>query len=155
MRLTSRSEYGLKALSVLARRWHNGHIEYVRLRDIASESGISWRYLEQVLVPLAYTGIVETKRGHHGGYRLQRPPQQVSLAEIIEVLEGQVTPIPTWTDAINRNSTLGKVLHDVQNAVGAILEHETLETLAVKPHVRLQSPTPVNGSGELEPAGHA
>lgn len=60
----------------------------MRVADLASRQDIPERYLEQVLAPLRQAGILQSVRGPGGGYRLVRPPSQLSLAEVLQVLEG-------------------------------------------------------------------
>jgi Rrf2 family protein len=58
------------------------------LRDIAREEEISEKYLSLIIIPLRAVGLVNSTRGAHGGYNLARLPDQITLKEIVEVLEG-------------------------------------------------------------------
>jgi len=62
--------------------------EPTHIADIAKDQGISVKYLEQIALSLKKAGIIETVRGRGGGHRLARPPDEISLDEIIAVLEG-------------------------------------------------------------------
>jgi Rrf2 family protein len=66
-----------------------GSDDPVRIRDIADAQGIPQRFLVQILLQLKGAGLVASTRGAAGGYQLVRPPHDVSLGEVIAVLEGQ------------------------------------------------------------------
>ncbi len=63
----------------------------VTLRDISRRQAISQKYLWQVINPLKAAGILRTVRGVHGGYALARPPEAISIRDLVEVLEGDLT----------------------------------------------------------------
>ena len=90
MKLSQRGEYALRALLVLGMN-HGSSV--VRIRDIAQQQNIPRRFLEQILNDLKSAGFVLSKRGVAGGYRLQREPGEISLADIIRHLEGPLAPV--------------------------------------------------------------
>ena len=90
MKLSQRGEYELRALLVLG-MYHGP--EVVRIRDIAQQQNIPRRFLEQILNDLKSAGFVQSRRGVAGGYRLQRAPDEISLADIIRHLEGPLAPV--------------------------------------------------------------
>lgn len=71
----------------LAYRYGQGPIE---LREIARRENISLKYLEQVIIPLRTAGLVKSIRGSKGGYSLAKPPSEISLNDLVEILEGPV-----------------------------------------------------------------
>lgn len=87
MMLSSRARYGVRAMFQLA--CHRGEGP-VALRTVAEEQDLSLAYLEQIVGILRRQGLVESVRGRHGGYQLTRPPQEISVGEIICALEGPV-----------------------------------------------------------------
>ena len=129
MRLTTKSQYGLRVLGDLIRNWRVGN-GYLQVGELASRCDTSQKYLEQVLLPLSHAGILESKRGQHGGYRLNRAPGDVSLAEALRHLEGLLMPIPKWADDRADSSDLGRVLRRVRDAIRDILENTSIEVLA-------------------------
>jgi Rrf2 family cysteine metabolism transcriptional repressor len=130
MRLTTKSQYGLRVLGDLVHNWRDGNA-YLQVGDLAARCDTSQKYLEQVLLPLSHAGILESKRGQRGGYRLNRPPSDISLAEALRHLEGLLMPIPKWADdSSGDNSQLGNVLRRVRSAIRDILEHTSIEVLA-------------------------
>ena len=90
MKLSQRGEYALRALLVLGM---NHGPEVVRIKDIAQQQNIPRRFLEQILNDLKSAGFVQSRRGVAGGYRLQRSPEKISLADIIRHLEGPLAPV--------------------------------------------------------------
>lgn len=129
MRLTTKSQYGLRVLGDLIRNWREGN-GYLQVGELASRCDTSQKYLEQVLLPLSHAGILESKRGQHGGYRLNRAPNDVSLAEALRHLEGLLMPIPKWADDSTDSSELARVLRRVRDAIRSILENTSIEVLA-------------------------
>lgn len=131
MRLTTKSQYGLKVLGDLVRNWREGGNGYVQVGDLAVRCETSQKYLEQVLLPLSHAGILESKRGQRGGYRLNRAPEEISLAEALRHLEGLLMPIPKWADDSSGDSSqLAQVLRRVRDAIRGILENTSIEVLA-------------------------
>jgi Rrf2 family protein len=131
MRLTTKSQYGLRVLGDLVRNWRTGGNVYMQVGDLASRCDTSQKYLEQVLLPLSHAGILESKRGQRGGYRLNRAPEDISLAEALRHLEGLLMPIPKWADdGTADTSQLGSVLRRVRDSIRSILEHTSIEVLA-------------------------
>jgi len=90
MKLSTRGQYGTRALLELA--LHQGE-EPVPLKDIAQRQQISLPYLEHLITPLIAGGIVWSTRGTRGGVALARPPEQVKLSEVIQLLEGSIAPV--------------------------------------------------------------
>jgi Rrf2 family cysteine metabolism transcriptional repressor len=75
-------------MSRLASRYRNNPVP---IRTLAQEERIPIRYLEQIMTRLRREGLLQSARGPGGGYKLNRPPDQISLGEIIEILEGNVS----------------------------------------------------------------
>ena len=129
MRLTTKSQYGLRVLGDLIRNWRAGN-GYLQVGELAARCNTSQKYLEQVLLPLSHAGILESKRGQHGGYRLNRAPNDVSLAEALRHLEGLLMPIPNGRTITWDSSELARVLRRVRDAIRNILENTSIEVLA-------------------------
>ncbi len=88
MKMSTKSEYTLLALMYLAR--HDG--SYVKMADICDYYGISKKYLELLFSILRQNRYIKTKRGAEGGYALARPAKEISLAEIIRLMDGALAP---------------------------------------------------------------
>ncbi len=91
MRLTAKSEYGLLALVYLAQQ---GDEEPVSARQIAADEHIPIKFLEQLLVTLRKADLVTARRGAHGGFTLGRSPSDISVLDVVEALEGPLSPSP-------------------------------------------------------------
>ncbi len=91
MRFTSREQYGLRAMAELALHFGEGPVP---LSEVAQSQGISLATLEQVVAPLRRAGLLESTRGASGGYALTRPPAEVTVADVLRALEGDLAPVP-------------------------------------------------------------
>src|SRR5215218_1128454 len=96
MKVSTRGEYGVRAMVALAKNYGEGPLS---IAAIAKQSSVPYAYLEQLIVPLRRAGLVESKRGAQGGYRLTRPPDQVVVGEVYRVMEGPVAPM----DCVSEN----------------------------------------------------
>lgn len=85
--LTKKADYGLELMVALAKNFKKGPIP---LRKIAKAKKLPFKYLEQVVIPLRESGLIEAKEGKGGGYFLKKPPKKISIAQIVEILEGPV-----------------------------------------------------------------
>lgn len=85
--LTKKTDYGLELMIALAKNYGKDRLA---LRQIAKQKKLPFKYLEQVVIPLREAGLIEAKEGKGGGYFLKKKPKKISVAEIVEVLEGLV-----------------------------------------------------------------
>jgi Rrf2 family transcriptional regulator, cysteine metabolism repressor len=90
MMFSTKAEYGVRVMSHLAGR---DLAEPVALASIASAEGLPLAYLEHLMARLRRAGLVASRRGAHGGYSLSRPAGAISMAEVVEALEGEIAPI--------------------------------------------------------------
>jgi Rrf2 family transcriptional regulator, cysteine metabolism repressor len=90
MRLTAKAEYG--CIAVIALASHRDGSGPIRVKDIADTCHIPERYLVQILLQLKAAGLVHSARGSSGGYRLARDPREISLGEVLGVIEGPGDP---------------------------------------------------------------
>ena len=90
MRVSTRGEYGMRAMLTLAHHYGSGPLS---IADIARESSVPPAYLEQLIAPLRRAGIVESKRGARGGYVLGRPPEEIRVGDVFRVMEGPIAPM--------------------------------------------------------------
>jgi Rrf2 family cysteine metabolism transcriptional repressor len=133
MRLTSKSEYALLALTFLARRKVD---EYVAVRSIAEEQGIPPLFLEQILLTLKRSRHVQSLKGQHGGYRLARPAAKITLAEVIRLFDGALAPTESVSKyfhestPIEKEKKLLKVFKKIRDYVSDTLEATTLADVA-------------------------
>ena len=90
MKLSTKGRYGLRAMIDLARYSEK---EPVALGSIAARQDISERYLEQMVALLKKAGLVSAVRGAGGGYRLNRPAEEISVGDVLRALEGSLEPV--------------------------------------------------------------
>ena len=88
MRLSKRTEYGVRAVVQLARLWPRG---FVQAKDLARQEDLPNKFLEAILLALRRGGFLESKIGREGGYRLSRAPRDIRVGELIRRLEGRLT----------------------------------------------------------------
>lgn len=89
MKVSTRAEYGLRALIDLANHYGDGPVQS---KSIAERQGLPEPYLNQLMTSLRRAGLVSSKRGPAGGHTLARPPEQINLREAFDVLEGSTAP---------------------------------------------------------------
>ena len=129
MRFTTRSEYGLLALIYLARHREKG---YTPLAKIAKEQGIPFKYLEHLAVALSRGGYLSSSKGQHGGYRLARSPEKITLARVVRLLDGALAPSSSVSKYFYKPSPLEKekkmirLLREIRNYISEKLEKVTL-----------------------------
>jgi Rrf2 family cysteine metabolism transcriptional repressor len=90
MKISSRGEYGVRAMVALAKNYGSGPMS---VAAVAKASSVPPTYLEQLIGPLRKAGLVESKRGAQGGYVLSRPPSTIRVGEVYRVMEGPVAPM--------------------------------------------------------------
>jgi Rrf2 family protein len=89
--LSKRAKYGLRALLALAQDHGQGR---VLVGSLAAQEAIPRKFLELILLDLKRHGILHSKKGRGGGYALTRPPGDVSLGQVIRILDGPLAPLP-------------------------------------------------------------
>jgi Rrf2 family transcriptional regulator, cysteine metabolism repressor len=95
LQVSQRTHYGLRAMTELAKAYDRGPRSLAWIADVQHQPA---GYLEQLAIPLRRAGLIDATRGAHGGYRLTRPPSQVSVGDIARALEGAVTPVECLAD---------------------------------------------------------
>src|SRR5437870_9425013 len=90
MKLSLRGEYALRALLVLGLEYE---LSVISIQAISRQQNIPKRFLEQILNDLKSAGLVQSKRGMAGGYRLARRPEDISLAAVVRHVEGALAPV--------------------------------------------------------------
>jgi Rrf2 family protein len=111
MKVYAKTEYACIAVLELARSYDRD--EPVRIRDIADRHGIPSRFLVQILLQLKGAGLVQSTRGAAGGYQLARPPDDITLGEVMGVIEGQ----ESINSATTHNSPVSRVLLHAWRAI--------------------------------------
>src|SRR5215471_20759140 len=134
MKLSLRGEYALRALLVLGLKYDQS---VVRIQTIAEEQRIPKRFLEQILNDLKAAALVQSKRGVAGGYRLARPPQQITLAAVVRHIEGALAPVSCVSERFYEKCScpaesrcaIRSVMKEIRQAVVQIAEKVTIADL--------------------------
>lgn len=93
--LSMRSDYGLLLLTLLAKR---GKSQFVALSEIASQSGLPHAFISRIASQLHGGGLLESKEGVGGGYKLNGNPKSISIAQVVEILDGPWAPTKCTAD---------------------------------------------------------
>ena len=96
MLFSTKAEYGIHVMAHLAR--HDGS-QPVSLGSIAEAEGLPLAYLEHLVQRLRRAGLVDSRRGAHGGYTLSRAADEITMAEVVHALEGDLAPIECITES--------------------------------------------------------
>lgn len=121
MKLSTRARYGVRLMLSLARSYGQGPLY---LKDIARAEEISEKYLSLIIIPLRGVGLVNSTRGAHGGYALAKPPEKITLKEIVDVLEGNCL-----VDCIKDPSACSRVQICASRDIWTLLDGKISETL--------------------------
>ena len=147
MRLSRRSEYGLRALVELVRDEGGGPIS---LASLARRNRLPPKFLEQIMSTLRHAGIVRTTLGARGGYAMAVDPAQITLGRVIRLLDGALAPLgcvslryyEPCSCPDEATCSLRDVMIDVRDSMLEILDRETLADLAAR-----------RGQGSIDPRG--
>jgi Rrf2 family protein len=133
MKLSTRARYGVRLMVELALNYGKGP---VYLKDIAKIQNISEKYLSLIIIPLRGIGLVNSSRGAYGGYSLAKDPSQITMKEIVDVLEGDCSLV----DCVKDPSTCPRVpicaSHDIWAIIGGKIS-ETLSSISLDMLVKM------------------
>jgi Rrf2 family protein len=128
VRLSKRTEYGLRAVVQLARQDPRA---FVQSKDLSQQENLPNKFLESILLALRRGDFLESKVGSGGGYRLSRPPREISVGDLIRRLEGRLTAkdtIPT-SDLSPGEVAVHLINERLTEATADALDELTLEQL--------------------------
>lgn len=129
--LTAKGKYGLKALVYLSQVPQG---ELALVSDVAQANNIPKKFLDAILGELRNAGIVQSRKGKGGGYRLARAPEEIKVGSIVRVLDGPLAPIPCAShtryeacdDCSVATCQVRHMMLEVRNAIAEVLDHTTL-----------------------------
>ena len=127
MKLSTRTRYGVRLMVALAQNYGK---DPVFLKDIAKGENISEKYLSLIIIPLRGVNLVNSVRGAHGGYNLSKEPSQITLKEIVDVLEGECTLVECVKNPSSCERTSICATHDVWAMIGEKIS-ETLSSITL------------------------
>ncbi len=135
VKLSTRGEYGLQAMFDLAQHYGEGPIS---IKTVAERQNISEPYLEQLMAVLRKAGLVKSVRGAQGGYLLNREPEDITVGDIIRVLEGPIALVDCLNTAGGENCsrlqtcvTRG-IWEKVRDSICDVLDSFTLADMVTK-----------------------
>ncbi len=140
MRFSKKSQYAFRALLELAQAFEK---RPVRRAEIAKRQQIPLGFLESILLNLKNAGVLASRPGVDGGFRLIKDPGTISLGDIIRTLDGPLAPIPcvsktayqTCQDCPYADASpcpIKSLMLEVRNAISGILDHYTLRDLSLR-----------------------
>ena len=131
MRVSAKSQYGLRAMVYLA----TCRDEVCPLKRISKKEGISFDYLEKIISRLEKAGLVKSKKGVRGGYFLARPPEKIRISEIMKVLEGEmvlvkcITGMKKYICPLEKKCLARNLWKKIQSSLNTTLKSITLTDL--------------------------
>lgn len=133
MKISTKGRYALRLMVDLA---ISEQTDPVSLKDVALRQGLSDKYLEQIVTPLARAGMVRSVRGAGGGYLLTRKPEDYTVGDILRPLEGDLAPVECATDAAycercGECVTL-ELWQEIHRAVSQVVDNTTLADLVAR-----------------------
>jgi Rrf2 family protein len=130
-------DYSLKALLILAERYPAA--QPLQVEAIATAQDIPENYLRRLLITLKRGGLVLSQKGPSGGYILARHPSRITMADVVELIEGDYVPVECLEEGANNSPcrrdqacAMREVWRQVRDQVTSILRATTLEMLASK-----------------------
>ncbi len=130
MRISKKAEYALRALIAIAR-----HPKSHQIQELSRLENIPVKFLEQILLALRHGGLLTSKRGVGGGYSLRVNSSQITVGEVIRIMDGPIAPVPCaaskptekCTCPDPRTCALRLLMTDVRRELSATLDHYTIE----------------------------
>ncbi len=151
--LTRKTKYALRALSHLARHQAAGPI---LIADLAAAERIPKKFLERILLDLKQRGILQSRKGRGGGYLLNRPPEAISIAEVVRAMDGPLAPVSCVSQtAYSRcvecpdegHCGIRAVMQEVRDAIADVLEGASLAAMVQAERTgRYRHPRPASAS---------
>ena len=141
MRFSKKSEYALRAMIELTQEFGHG---LMQRKSLADKQCIPLGFLEIILLSLKNAGLIGSRRGAHGGVFLIKSPREVTLGQIIRILDGPLAPIACVSQtayqkcldcpyATTTTCPIQRIMLDVRNAIASVLDHYSLEDFVFPP----------------------
>jgi Rrf2 family protein len=156
--LSSKAKYALRALLRLTDNASAG--SWLQTGEVAEQEQVPRKFLEAIFVQLRDQGIIESRRGAQGGYRLARDPAAVSVADVIRILDGPLalTPCASRTrfhqcaDCVDiKQCRLQALMQEARDAVAGVLDNCSLAQLAGKPKAKVRRSARVEAATRSKP----
>ena len=133
VKVSKRGEYALRALIDFGLAQALGK-PLLQINELASKEDLPVKFLEQILMQLKAGGYLESRRGKHGGYLLARPPESISIGQVVRLIDGPLAPISCVSQTAYKRCSCPDEEHcglrilmiDVRNAIASIVDRYTL-----------------------------
>lgn len=129
MKISRKAEYALRAVLILAAASPG---QPMQIQDLATRGDVSVKFLEQILLDLKRAGILQSKRGVGGGYMLDRPARTISVGQVIETIDGQLSSLSDASSAASAfpgAAGLSNCLREIDDHVNHTLCSQTLDVI--------------------------
>ena len=134
--LSKKTQYALQALSYMVEKHSD---DPILIAEIARQKNIPIKFLENILLSLRKAGILESKKGKHGGYFFAQAPEKIKLSSIFRIIEGPIALLPCVSlnfyekcaDCNEKKCGINKVMAAVRDNTLAILDNKTVSDLSL------------------------
>lgn len=130
MKLSVKVDYACRVLAQLARQYGSEGLAHIE--ELARTEAVPANYLVQILSELRNGGLIVSRRGKQGGYALARPPEEITLLEIVKVIEGELLEITTAGEGLS-GRRVNQIWQEVRTALEAKVRGYTLDKFLGKP----------------------
>jgi Rrf2 family protein len=136
--VSRKGKYAIRSALYLARRYGQGPVP---VETISKDEGISRKFLETIMQELRKAGVFHSLRGKRGGYILRRPPQKITLGQIIRLIDGPLAPVrcvsatsyaPCADCPSEKRCRIRSVMKEVREAISRVLDMKTLKQLLME-----------------------
>jgi len=132
MRISKKAEYALRALAMIARQPRSWQIQ-----ELSAKENIPIKFLEQILLSMRHAGLLASKRGVGGGYSLLKSASQITVAEVLRIMDGPLAPVACAADRPSEQCTcpnprscpLRHFMTGIQRELAERLESQTIEDM--------------------------
>lgn len=127
MQISKKAQYGLRAMVCLARDFKRN--DFLSLKEISKKEDIPFGFLEKIIISLEKENLVKGKKGFGGGYILNKLPKDISVFDIVRILEKTTTPVNCALCGKTRKCAAKNVWQRVDYAISGTLNSITLKDL--------------------------
>jgi len=136
--ISRKTKYGLRAMYHLGRKFGEGN---VLIATLAEEEKVPLKFLEAILLELKGAGLLDSRKGKKGGYKLSRPPEEIAVGAVVRALEGPLAPLPCASErsfqpceeCVDVDSCGTRmIMREVRDEIARILDGTTLAQIIAK-----------------------
>jgi Rrf2 family cysteine metabolism transcriptional repressor len=137
VKITYKGDYALKAILELAVRYEDNKNAVIPINEIAKFGDMPKKFLEQILLTLVRGGLVKSKRGAGGGFTLAKPPEGITVGDVIRLIEGPIGPIECVNEGYKgcadvKSCILRNVWKEVAGAISIVVDTLTFKELVLR-----------------------